>query len=357
MRVETIERVAEALLYEGYLLYPYRASSVKNRQRWTFGVLYPEAWCREKKNGDASSMQTQCLVRGAATRVEVRVRFLEIAPSEEATRRDVVLPAASIAEIARGRLETPFAFGELGGSVELRAESLSSDLHRLTVRVRNTTPWSGGGREAVLTRALAAAHTIVTVTGGELVSLVEPPDELRAAASACENVGTWPALVGEPGAKDAILSSPIIVYDYPTIAPESPGDLFDATEIDEILSLRILTLTDEEKAAVRAGDARARALLDRTEALTQDELLKLHGTLRGGLRVGARVRIKPRARADVFDIVLEGKTATVESVEHDMEGRVHVAVAIDDDPGRDLGLDRQVGHRFFFGADEVEVLA
>ena len=93
---------------------------------------------------------------------------------------------------------------------------------------------------------------------GEFVSLLEPPPEFQEAAAACSNVGTWPVLAGEPGQRDTVLSSPIILYDYPQIAPESPGDLFDGTEIDEILSLRILTLTDEEKSAMRRS-RRARA--------------------------------------------------------------------------------------------------
>jgi hypothetical protein len=119
------------------------------------------------------------------------------------------------------------------------------------------------------------------VQHGEFVSLFDPPDELRTATAACNNVGTWPVLVGESGAKDVMLSSPIILYDYPTIAPESPGDLFDGTEIDEILMLRILTLTDEEKRDMRHLDDRTRAILERTETLPAEQMMKLHGALRG----------------------------------------------------------------------------
>ena len=76
-----------------------------------------------------------------------------------------------------------------------------------------------------------------------------------------------------------MLSSPIILYDYPQIAAESPGDLFDSTEIDEILSLRIMTLSDEEKAEIRAGDEQARRILERTESLPPEQFMKLHGAL------------------------------------------------------------------------------
>ena len=98
---------------------------------------------------------------------------------------------------------------------------------------------------------------------------------------ACKNVGTWPVLVGEDGQRDAMLSSPIILYDYPKIAPESPGALFDGTEIDEILSLRIMTLTDQEKLEIGRTDERARQILERTESMPPEQFMKMHGVLRG----------------------------------------------------------------------------
>jgi hydrogenase maturation protease len=375
-----VEKVADALLYEGYLLYPYRASSVKNQQRWTFGGVYPESWSR-RSSTDACVQQTQVLVRcEGRARFAARVRFLHLverhghAPGQEAIARDVLVAPIEPSRLVEHASETPFVFEAdedheegvarrrhaLAGVVEVEAERLSPEnVFRVTVRVRNRSEVDGGTREDALLRTLASTHAILTIAPGGFVSLLEPPDELREAAQACANVGTWPVLVGERGARDTMLSSPIIVYDYPEVAPESPGDLFDATEIDEILTLRILTLTEEEKAAARA-DPRARALLERTERLTPEGLRRLHGTLRmppaARLRVGARVRLRPRARADVFDIALAGKTATIESIEHDLEGRVHVAVAVDDDPGRDLGLARQIGHRFFFDESEVEPL-
>jgi hypothetical protein len=110
---------------------------------------------------------------------------------------------------------------------------------------------------------------------------MDPPDDLQAAASGCSNIGLWPVMVGEADERDAMLASPIILYDYPQIAPESAGDCFDGTEIDEILALRVITMTDEEKAEARRTDPRARALLDRTEGLSDEHMMKLHGVLRG----------------------------------------------------------------------------
>ena len=217
-----------------------------------------------------------------------------------------------------------------------------------------------------ISAALASTHVLMTLRGGEFISLLDPPEPLKDAAGRCRNVGTWPVLVGDPGARDTILSAPIILADYPQVASESPGDFFDATEIDEMLTLRVLTLTDEEKHAMRDGDPRARALLTRTEALADAERRRLHGASRRaapattaapGIRPGMRVRLVPRGRSDIFDIALAGRAATVTSIEEDYEGRIFLAVTIDDDPGQDLGAEGRPGHRFYFRLDEVERLS
>jgi hypothetical protein len=189
-------------------------------------------------------------------------------------------------------------------------------------------------------------------------------------------------LVGESPLRDIILGSPIILYDYPQVAPESKGDLFDSTEIDEILTLRILTLTEDEKAEIRQSDERVRRMLERLEISPPEHLLELHGAMRGlrdpqsdpwsawdtlegtpaasakvsgvELKKGDRVRLRPQKRADIFDTLLEGKIAIVEAVEEDFEHNIHFAVVLEEDPGRDLGEMRQAGHRFFFSMEEVE---
>ena len=140
---------------------------------------------------------------------------------------------------------------------------------------------AAASRDAALMRSLVSTHLILGVEDGEFVSLLEPPAELQEFVSQCQNVGAWPVLVGEQGQRDTLLASPIILYDYPQIAPESAGDLFDGTEIDEILSLRIMTLTDEEKREIRQSDDRARQILERTEAMPAEQFMKLHGAVRG----------------------------------------------------------------------------
>lgn len=272
----------------------------------------------------------------------------------------------------------------ISGFVEIASKPIDDFVSKLTVRILNDTPLDDevlGNADLVLMRTLIATHTLARATGCEFLSLTDPPAAYAAVAANCRNVGTWPVLVGDETKRDCdtLLSSPIILPDYPKIAPESAGSLFDGTEIDELLTLRILTLTDDEKREMRNVDAHARRLLERTETMPGEHLLQMHGTRRsvcsleeqifgtsthlpgftaGGvyLQTGDSVRIRPKARANILDLALEGKAAVIEAVEQDAEGKIHVAVVLRDDPGRDLGLLRQPGHRFFYGVDEIEPL-
>jgi hypothetical protein len=333
---ESLEKIANAVLYEGFMLYPYRKSSVKNQQRWHFGTLGP---------ADRQMMQTECLVEGReATLIDVKIRFLQ-----DDIEREVLLSG-----IASGKPSQrhPFSFAAIEGAVEIESIAVDEQVFRFTVRILNP------GKAPML-----STHTLLAVRDGAFLSLLDPPEEYRAAAASCANIATWPVLAGAEGERSLMLSSPIILYDYPQIAPESAGDFFDGTEIDEILTLRVLTLSDEEKQEVRAGDDRARGILDRTEALPQEAFAKMHGAIRGlrkasklQFREGDRVRLHPRKKADIFDIALDGKIAIVESVERDFEDNIHLAVTVEDDPGRDFGVARQIGHRFFFGPEEVELV-
>ena len=342
-----VEKVARAVLYEGFMLYPYRASSVKNQQRWNFGVLYPPAY-------DVSEMQTECLIVGGGL-VDVRVRFLQDEEERQVELLDLTLPCSQVARLGPAE-------------VSIESEPAGAGVHRLTVRIRNRSTVIPETREEALAESMVSTHTILTVRGAEFVSLMDPPAEYKEAGAQCHNIGTFPVLAGNEGERDTMLSSPIILYDYPRVAPESPGDLFDSTEIDEILTLRILTLSDAEKAEIRSGDERARQILERSEALPPEHFMKLHGAVRGlkpaqessvriqGIEVkrGDLVRLRPRRSADIMDIALKGKLATVEAIEWDYEGQAHLAIVLEDDPGRDLGMMRQPGHRFFFGVEEVE---
>lgn len=343
MNFEVLEKIANAVLYEGYMLYPYRKSSVKNQKRWHFGTLGVQG------GPDPSSMQTQCLIEGDEnTVVDLKVRFL---------RGEIEAAVALTRTLGRSPSHKHFSFPPIEGVIETEATLLNSSLYRLTVRILNL---SYGSHEQC---AMLSTHTLLGTTNGVFVSLLDPQPEHAEAAKACRNIGTWPVLAGREGDQGLILSSPIILYDYPQIAPESAGDFYDGTEIDEILTLRVLTLSDEEKEEVRAGDDRARNILERTETLPREAFAKMHGAIRGlerasklQFREGDRVRLHPKKKADIFDIALEGKIAIVEAVERDFEDRVHLAVTVEDDPGRDFGIARQIGHRFFFGPEEVELV-
>jgi hypothetical protein len=316
------DRIARALLYEGYALYPYRASSLKNQQRWTFGGLYPPGGV-----GEPSRLHSECLLRGPCD-LEVRLKFLQLF-GQQALERQVSAPG-------------PFAFPApedgrpLRGELTLTVTSLGAGVHRVGVTVKNL-----GEDEEPRLRSFAAPHVLLHARGGgELVSMVDPPPELQGAAAACRNDVTWPVLL----AKDLMLCSPIILEDFPRVAPESPTDLFDSSEIDEILILRILTLTDAEKREARA-DPRVAALMDRVEALTEAQRAQLHGALRASFRPGEQVRLRPHSRADVMDVALDGRLATVVDVEHFVGGVMHLVVTVNEDPG---------AHRFFFLPSEVE---
>ena len=358
--------VADAVLYEGYVLYPYRASSIKNRIRWTFGGIYPRTYSHAQSGADRCRASTQCLVLGGLSALTVEVRCLELLSiSNDAA--DAARPCSfrhdfgTLASLVGTSIERAFSSERLHGSLELRVRALQDDLFQVSLTLQNESNCPALERAQALADTLVAAHLLLAVQGGELVSLLEPPEGLEAAARSCEQQGLWPVLAGRKGRRDRMLASPIILYDYPEIAPESRADSCDATEIDEILLLRVLTLSDAEKAELRAGDARGRAILARAEALSGDEQLRLHGrlqkpTFEAGIRVGERVLLRPKARADIFDIALAGRSATVRAVDRDFEDRVHVSVTVDDDPGADLGMQGLPGHRFFFFLDEVERL-
>ncbi|MEN3331011.1 MAG: hypothetical protein V7641_376 [Blastocatellia bacterium] len=344
MNLRLVERLVNAVLYEGYILYPYRPSAVKNRQRFNFGALCPESYSVAQQGTEAWSMQTECLVRGGRrATIEVKARFLHLLAREvaelatplvelregdepdyhpvekleigdrlfqtwqEAVERDVSAPNLNLNDLVRESLRLAFAFpstreieplrdasgktvgvivrkqAAIEGAIEVAAERAGDNLFKVSVRILNETKFGDAksrSRDEALMQSLVSTHTILSVGEGEFVSLLDPPAAFRDAAAGCHNIGTWPVLVGEAGERDCLLSSPIILYDYPEIAPESPGDLFDGTEIDEILTLRILTLTEDEKRAMRGVDERARQILERTETMPVEQMMKMHGAMR-----------------------------------------------------------------------------
>jgi hydrogenase maturation protease len=305
--VDPVRQIADAVLYEGYILWPYRRSALKNRQRWTFGGVYPRGHSAEHPD-DRWTTRTQCLLEGGAE-LDVTLRFLHVVRRqvldgaepvdelvvegerhlswEEAIEREVTAhgPGRVAIRLAAGSERQELGAGAalerswqgLQGELDVSSEQLGPGLSRITLRVANTTRFDAGSREQALERTFCSAHAVLR-SDGEFVSMTDPPERLRAEAQECQNEGTWPVLVGDA---HTMLASPIILEDHPRIAPESPGDLFDGGEIDQLLVLNILSLTDEEKAEMRATDPRAREILERTECLSDDELMALGGRWTG----------------------------------------------------------------------------
>ncbi|HKN56002.1 MAG TPA: hypothetical protein VJX66_26135 [Amycolatopsis sp.] len=433
MTLAQAKAVGDAVLYEGYLLYPYRASARKNRMRWQWGVLMPPSYLSADA-GEHARACTECLLEPRShTIVHIKLRFLQAQARlvhdgrgfvdsatvggvdyttwDEAVEREIdfVLPAA---ELLAQPAEMPFSAPggeeredvgeghalirrtqELSGILAVRLDSLEGPFGgtRLRVDVQNVSQWTSPGatRELALHHALLAAHLVIGVDPGHFLSLLDPPEWAKPAAQACVNERLWPVLIGDTARSSTVLASPIILYDDPAVAAESPGELFDGTEIDEILTLRTMALTDEEKREARATDPRAASLVDRVDAMPPELLERLHGTVRylrsvtgetedvpwwdpgadasvspetdavvvGGVRVaaGSKVRLRPVLRgSDAQDMFLAGRVATVHAVLSDVDGATHVAVTVDDDPAAEL---QQAHGRFrYFSPDEIEPL-
>ena len=425
--MDVAREVANAVLYEGYLLYPYRASARKNQIRWQWGVLVPPAYAAAGHGEHATSCSEFLLEPGTDPVLHIRLRFLQmqhrsggdgpVPEFDEAVEHEVdaVLPVSELLEkqqvvpvaiaggsdTAEGITRQRWA---LEGEIRLSARLLDGPygVVQLTCEVVNTSQWADpeANRHVALRHSLIAAHTVLAVTDGEFLSLLDPPEWAKPAVEGCRNERTWPVMIGEQGSRDVLLISPIILYDYPTIAPESPGELFDGTEIDEILTLRTMTLTDEEKAEARATDERARKLMDRVDSMPPEMLDKLHGAIRylgetprtsrepdpietittpgtpwwdpgadasvdpetdsvviAGVAVarGSQVVLAPGLRrSDAQDMFLTGRTATVAAVLFDVDGNTHVAVTIDDDPGAEISAAH--GRFRYFSPDELAPL-
>jgi hypothetical protein len=434
---EQVRAVADAVLYEGYLLYPYRADSQKNQSRWQFGVLGPTDAARAEI-GEDSALSAQMLVRAQGRpSVSLVVRFLQLQRRtaerrsadhryeavdelvtahqswlswDEAIEQEIsfgpfdiadlgtaqtcpiaVPPGADVESVEGGRLVR--SRRGLQGELTLACEP-DDGLLRLSVTVTNTAAPASDKDDAIAV-SLIGTHLVATVTDGDFISLLDPPVGAEAAVSRCQHHRCFPVLAGPPEENRLMLVSPIILYDHPEIAEQSEGALYDSTEIDEILTLRIMTLTDEEKAHARATDPRAAAIIDRCDSMSPEAMLNLHGVLRNphaagepsglipeipdgiewwdpladnavdpavdavlvnGVLVsrGSRVRLHPSRRADAQDLFFVNRIARVASVHEDVDGEHHLGVVLDDDPAADL--HEWYGRYLYFSPDEVEPL-
>ncbi len=425
--------IADAVLYEGYLLYPYTASAHKNRMRWQFGVVVPKAH-EAAGTGEHGHQQTEVLFEpSCAAEIEVRFRFLQVQERrvearegdafvpvaaltvagkqhvtfDESLERDVALsyrpssrqPASAEFQFDGGLAseELRDASGTLAGRIVRESWPLSGALIASAECVSATPTSEGDGlfslrvrvendsaivpateRGVVLRTAFVSAHTLLGMTGGAFLSPIDPPESALAATAYLVNEHTWPVLVGDASADaqraSLVLSSPIVLADFPQIARQTDADAFDGTEIDELLTLSVLSLSDAERAEARATDPRARAIVERAEAFGAPDVARLHAEVEpvpvfealaepapetiliGGIVVakGSSVRLAPKRRADAWDMFLVGKTATVQAIHQDFEDRIYVAVTVDEDPATEYHA--WYGRSFFFEPDEVVAL-
>ena len=424
MNLDSVRKIADAVLYEGYILYPYRASAQKNRSRWQFGVVMAPGYTAADPS-ETSLTRAECVLEQTGQpEIRVLLRFLQVQRRtgdgdswDEAVEREVEVAADAAALFGDGVAEEfTIEGGEdreenvvrrrepLAGLVTVRAAEVPGPWRavKLQVRVENRTDLGSvpQRREDALPTSLVAAHSIITVDGGRFISMTDPPEWARPAVAECRNEGGWPVLADPDD--QVMLSSPIILYDHPELAEQSPGELYDGTEIDEILTLRTLALSDDEKAEVRATDPRAAALLDRVESMDAQTMAQLHGTIRslrpvpgrpealtefdagpvdaepssvpwwdpdadasvspdtdsvtiGGQQIarGSLVRLRPGARrADAQDMFLIGRLAEVQAVLHDVEDNPYLAVSLAGQPDEDLRIAH--GRFLYFSTDEVE---
>jgi len=434
--LERARTIADAVLYEGYLLYPYRASSSKNQVRWQFGVLGPPG-AADSGLGEESGMASQLLLRPSTDpTVTVYLRFLQLqvrvverreadgftpVPElrcgdttwlswDEAVEHEVATGPFVLAQLAEGvTVPVDVPGGEevetlrepdgsltgrvvrrrygLCGQVRLSADR-DGDLVRLEAAVDNTGA-AVGDKDGAIRRSFIGAHLLLAASGANFVSVIDPPEDAVAAVGRCRQRRCWPVLTGRPGEDDVALASPIILYDHPEVSEQSSGALFDSTEIDEILTLRVMTLTEEEKAQARATDAHAAAIIDRCEQMSPQDLQRLHGILRDphagtstltgddwwaaeaaaevspqtdgvsvrGVRIskGSLVRLHPSRRADAQDLFFADQVARVSAVNVDLDGETHVAVTLVDDPAAEF--HDWYGRYLYFAPDELEPLS
>jgi hypothetical protein len=386
---EALEQLIDSLLYEGYALYPYTPGATKNATPTPFGIAYPPAYAAMSAS-TFEHLELRCALEApTAATLSAEVRFL-LASGErhEAQAHRLGLAETTVGALVRvSRGHEPAlqrraeigeqAAGQLRLVLGLNALQIGREVYEVALRVANTTPCAKDlDRAGALSRSL-----LLRVSGGRFVSPLERP---------CASVNTFPVLASSTD--DAVIGATIVLPDHPQLAPESRGSLFDSTEIEEALLLHVKTLSDAERREIERHDPVVREMVARAAAATPDEILALHGRVRlrdpvatavrspvsntppappadladptvgekeadvEGVRFrrGGKVRLCPAADADLHARLLYGRTATIERIMIDYDGKTHLGVTIDGDPGQELL--RESGRFLFFFAPEVEVL-
>jgi len=380
-----VDRLVSSLLYEGYALYPYTPGATKNATPTPFGIVYPRAYADLLETA-FDHLRVECLLLDCeGAELEGEVRFLQVAGERhQAVERRLELPATPLAELLGDGAGREFEFAgdrTVRGRVRMRATEVAEPRATLIrACVHNMTELDPGeverlDRPGALGASLLSTHVVIESSAGRFASPLE-----REAVAACRNVNTWPVLAA--AGDDAIVAAPIVLPDHPRIAPESLGNLFDNTEIEEALLLHVQALSESEREQIARQDPAVRAMVERASAATPEQMLALHGRLEpagpadpgpppetghpnpgertlevDGVRFhkGGKVVLRPGTDRDVYDRMLDGRTATIERLYVDYEDGAHIAVTIDDDPGQELF--RETGRYLFFKAGELETVA
>lgn len=364
---DALDQLVDSLLYEGYALYPYTPNATKNATPTPFGIVYPPAYAAECA-GAFDHARLECSAEpGPGATLAVTLRYLETTgDGHEAAERHVELGPIAVGERDTSKFD--------GGRLTVR--SARGRDGRVLVRccVHNVREAARGlSRAQALQRSMLSIQLLVRISSGRFLSPLEGDGG---------SVNTYPVLIGD--ADDTVLGTTIVLPDHPRLAPESRGGLFDSTEIEEALLLHVQVLSEQERAEIERADPAVREVVARAARATPEEILALHGRVElrdpvtieppappdglpdptagepeatvDGVRFvrGAHVTLRPGPDADLHARLLEGRAATVERILVDLDGKVHLGVTVDDDPGQELL--RETGRYLYFFAPEVEVI-
>jgi len=278
---ENIEKIADAILYEGYALFPYRKNALKNQKRFNFGVLSPQCWA-ELQTNEQFFQQTEILVlSNESAKILFKVRYLQLEDNEDWQTAHEKVYENSV-EIKEFQI-SDFRF-QIDGKIEISTEKLDGNLFKLSFNLQNLTEnesFKNLSRKEILPFSFVSTHTIFEIENGEFISIIEPPEEFQKYSQTLENINCFPVLVGDKK-RNSILSAPIILYDFPEAAESSFDNFFDGLEIDELMVMNILALTDKEKEEIKKTDDKTRKILEKIENASAEDLLKLHAKMSFG---------------------------------------------------------------------------
>ena len=284
-----IEKIADAILYEGYNLFPFRKSSLKNQKRFNFGIVSPKCWAENRTN-NAFFQQTEVLIfsKDRDFNISMKIRFLQVEDKKYDWQN--VLPRSievnfNFAEILDTQHKKSFKFSsennfrKIHGEIKTFATRIHKNLFKISLVLINKTESENSSENQILPSSFISAHSILQIGKGKFISLRETQKEFESPAGTCKNIGVFPVLAGEKNKQNSVLSSPIILYDFPEVSENSFADFFDGTEIDELMVLSILALSDAEQEEIRKTDEKAAKILDKLDKIDARDLLKLHASM------------------------------------------------------------------------------